>query len=347
MKRMLRAAGPEVTGNLASTRQSAVVFLDGVDQESDIASRRNCAAKWISIGDAHCLFANLSVQRGTLDEAALAWLCALTAFEVARRLSDEDDPHRVDVVAKLEACVEAFGSLDQRLERVEIKLYDQGELSAYYVPASTSSSCVPAIVCISREEETAGILLGRLLPLITGRNMAVLVVSYDDVSSHWLGPSEILLSCCLDHLSTLPEIDASRMAIYGDGLSAALATNFAATDRRVSAAICDGGLWSWTRTRSSIEWMTRTAETPDDGLSSTQRSRLARKLRCPILVVAGECSIVNASEAIKLEADCASASIELELLIPRTPEGAFENFMACDEAAFEWLERKFERAPAS
>lgn len=250
-------------------------------------------------------------------------------------------------MARLEACVEGFGSLDQRVERVEIKLYDQGELSAYYVPASTSSSCVPAIVCISREEETAGILLGRLLPLITGRNIAVLVVSYDDVSSHWLGPSEILLSGCLDHLSTLPEIDASRMAIYGEGLSAALATNFAATDRRVSAAICDGGLWSWTRTRSSIEWMTRAAESPDAGLSTTQRSRLARKLRCPILVVAGERSIFNASEAINLEADCAWASIDLELLMPRTPEGAFENFIACDQAIFEWLERKLDRPQAS
>ncbi|WP_439365995.1 alpha/beta hydrolase family protein [Bradyrhizobium sp. DASA03005] len=344
---MLRAAWPELTGNLTSTRQSAVVFLDGVDQESDIASRRNCAAKWTSIGDAHCLFANLSVQRGAHDEAAHAWLCALTAFEVARRLSDEDDPQRVDVVAKLEASVEGFGSLDQRVERVQITLYDHGELSAYYVPAGTSTSCVPAIVCISREEETAGILLGRLLPLITGRNMAVLVVSYDDVSSHWVGPSDILLSCCLDHLSTLPEIDASRMAIYGEGLSAALATNFAATDRRVSAAICDGGLWSWTRTRSSIEWMTRTAEPPGAGLSTTQRSRLARKLRCPILVVAGERSVFNASEAIKLEADCAWASIDLDLLMPQTAEGAFENFITCDEAVFEWLERKLDRAPAS
>lgn len=344
---MLRAAWPELTGNLASTRQSAVVFLDGVDQESDIASRRNCAAKWTSIGDAHCLFANLSVQRGAHDEAAHAWLCALTAFEVARRLSDGDDPQRVDVVAKLEASVEGFGSLDQRVERVDIALYDHGELSAYYVPASASSSCVPAIVCISREEETAGILLGRLLPLITGRNMAVLVISYDDVSNHWLGPSEILLSCCLDYLLTLPEIDGARIAVYGEGLSAALATNFAVADRRVSAAICDGGLWGWTRTRSSIEWMTRIDETPDEGLSSTQRSRLATRLKCPILVVAGERGIVNASEAIKLKADCAAASIDLELLMPPTPEGGFENFMACDEAVIKWLERKFERAQTS
>jgi len=344
---MLRAAWPELTANLACTRQSAAVLLDGFDEESETASRRNCAAKWISIGDAHCLFGNLNVEKGALDEAAQAWLCALTAFEVAKRVSDEDDPQKGEVLAKLQASVERFGSLGQKVERVELAPCDDGQLSAYYVPASASSSCLPAILCITQEGETAAMLLARLLPLAIGRNIAVLVVSYDDVSNHWLGPSEMLLSCCLDYLSARPEIDATRIAIYGEGLSAALATNFAVADRRVAAAICDGGLWSWTRIRASIEWMTRTADLPDEGLSSAQRSRLARRLRCPILVVAGERTIVGVSEAIKLEADCTAASIDLELLLPPTQEGGFENFVACDEGVFKWLERKFERASAS
>lgn len=344
---MLRAAWPELTGNLASTRQSAGVFLDGFDEKCETASRRNCAAKWIDIGDAHYLFGNLNIERGVFDEAAQAWLCALTAFQVARRLSDDDDPQRGEVLAKLEAGVERFGTLDQKVECVAIALCDEGKLSACYVPAGASSSCVPAVLCISREEETAAMLLARLLPLIVGRNMAVLVVSYDDVSNHWLGPSEMLLSCCLDYLSARPEIDATRIAVYGEGLSAAVATNFAVADRRVAAAICDGGLWSWTRIRASIEWMTRTADVPDEGLSSSQRSRLARRLKCPILVVAGERSIVSASEAIQLEADCTAADIDLELFLPPAPEGGFENFVACDEGVFKWLERKFERASAS
>lgn len=343
MKWMLRAAWPEVTGNLASTRRSAAVFLDVFDEEYETSSRRNCVAKWTNIGEAHCLFGNLNVERGAFDEAAEAWLCALTAFEVAKRLTDEDDPQRGDVLAKLEASVERFGSLDQKVECVEIALCDDSKLSAYYVPPGASYSCVPAVLCISREEETAAMLLARLLPLITGRNMAALVISYDDVSSHWLGPSEMLLSCCLDYLSARPEIDATGIAIYGEGLSAALATGSAVADRRVAAAICDGGLWSSTRVRASIEWMTRTSDVLDEGPSSAQRSRLARRLRCPILVVAGGRSIVSVSEAAKLQADCTAASIDLELLLPSTPEAAFENFVACDEGVFKWLERKFER----
>lgn len=344
---MLRTAWPELTRNLASTRQSAALFLDAFDEESEAASRRNCAEKWINIGDAHSLFGNLSVERGELDEAAQACLCALTAFEVARRLSDDDDPQRGQLLAKLEASVERFGSLGQKVERVEIALHDDGKLPARYVPAAASSSCAPVILCISREEETAAMLLARLLPLVADRRVAVLVVSYDDVSSLRLGPSEMLLSGCLDYLCTRPGIDATRIAIYGEGLSAALATNCAVADRRVAAAICDGGLWSWTRIRASIEWMTRTADLPDEGLSSAQRSRLARRLRCPVLVVAGERSLVGVSEAIKLEAECTATSTDLELLWPPTPEGGLENFVACDEGVFKWLERKFEHASAS
>lgn len=157
----------------------------------------------------------------------------------------------------------------------------------------------------------------------------------------------MLLSYCLDYLSAKPEIDATRIAVYGEGLSAPLATGIAVADRRVAAAICDGGLWSWIRVRASIDWMTRTSGVLDERACSAHRSRLARRLKCPILVLSGGRSIVSVSEAVKLEADCKAASIDLELLLPPTPEGVFEEFVACDDGVFKWLERKFERASAS
>lgn len=347
MNWMLRAGWPEVTGNLAYTRRSVATFLDGFDEEYQIASWRTCIAKWTSIGDAHYSLGGLNFERGAFEEAAEAWLCAITAFEVAKRLTDENDQQRGDVLAKLQASVERFVTLNQKVEHVEISLCDEDKLWAWYVPAGASNQCVPAILCICREEETAAQLLTRLLPLITGRDMAVLVVSYDDVSSHWLGPSEMLLSYCLDYLSAKPQIDATRIAIYGEGLSAPLATGIAVADRRVAAAICDGGLWRWTRVRASIDWMTRTSDVLNERVSSAHRLRLARRLKCPILVVAGGRSIASVSEAIKLEADCKTASIDLELLLPPKPERVFENFVACDDGVFKWLERKFERASAS
>ncbi|MVT55624.1 hypothetical protein GPL17_34925 [Bradyrhizobium yuanmingense] len=291
----------------------------------------------------------MNVEWGAFDAAAESWLCALTAFEVARRLVGADDPQTRDVLVKLGAGISNFGSLEQRVRRVEITSWDGRKLPAYYVSAGEPDLCSPAVICISREDETGAMLLGRLLPVIASRGMAALVVGYDDVSNGWHRQSDIL-SSCLDYLSAQQEVDASRIGIYGEGLSAALATDSALADRRIAAAVCDGGLWNWARTQASISWMTETSHLPDDHLASAHRARLARRLKCPILVVAGGRSIVSVPEGIKLESDCTAARIDLKLLVPRTASltiGEFENFAACDEDIFAWMEHKLAHASAS
>lgn len=339
---MLCAAWPEVTDNLESTRRSAALFLASFSGRYEATSRRHFVARWTNIGDAHCLFGDLNLERGAFDVAAESWLCALTAFEVARRLVDEEDPEAGDVLAKLEAGISHFGSLQDRVRRVEIASWDERKLPAYYVSPGRTDLRAPAVICISREDETGAMLLGRLLPVIATRGMTALVVTYDDVSTSRHGQSE-LLSACLDYLSARHEVDRSRIGVYGEGLSAALATDFALADRRIAAAVCDGGLWSWARTQASISWITGTSHLLDDPSASAHRSRLARRLKCPILVVAGGRSIVSVPEGIKLESDCTAARIDLKLFMPPlapTPVGEFENFGACDNDIFAWLEQK-------
>ncbi|MGY4281577.1 hypothetical protein ACVWXO_000797 [Bradyrhizobium sp. LM2.7] len=288
-------------------------------------------------------------QTGAFDAAAESWLCALSAFEVARRLVEEDDPQTGDVLAKLEAGISNFGSLEHRVRRVQIAPWDGCKLAAYYVSARRPGLCAPAVICISREDETGAMLLGRLLPVIGSRGMAALVVAHDDVSTSRHGQSDIL-SSCLDYLSARQEVDACRIGIYGEGLSAALATDCALADRRIAAAVCDGGLWNWARTQASISWMTGASHVSDDHLAAAHRSRLARRLKCPVLVVAGGRSIVSVPEGIKLESDCTAARIDLKLLPPRVssiPVDEFENFAACDEDIFAWLEQKLAHTSAS
>ncbi|WP_156436290.1 alpha/beta hydrolase family protein [Bradyrhizobium pachyrhizi] len=249
-------------------------------------------------------------------------------------------------MAKIEASIQRFGSLEQKVERVQIACSDQAELLAYYVPVAGREFCAPAVICISREDETAATLLGRLLPAVAGRGISVLVVSHDDVSNHWRGQSEMLLSSCLDYLLVRPEVDITRIGIYGDGLSAALATDFAVADRRVAAASCDGGLWNWARTLASVGWMTRAVDGLDENALASRRLRLIRQLKCPVLVVAGGRSIVSAAEAIKLQAACTEARIDLEVVMPRvarTAAGEIENFVTSDDSIFGWLEHKLTR----
>ncbi|MDA9513102.1 hypothetical protein XI04_08555 [Bradyrhizobium sp. CCBAU 11430] len=342
-------AWPHVTGDLASARKNASAFLDGLQGDRAQLARQHWGATWAGTGDAYCRLADLNINKKEYDEAAEAWLCALTAFEVARRLVADDDPRKADVSAKVEAGLQGIGlSFGHEVETVQIGCGDLGDFLAYYLPAGTPNSRAPAVICVSNEEEKGPTLLGRLLPVVIGRGMSVLVVSHENIAIHARGGSEIVLSHCFDHLSLRSDVDSSRIGIYGDGLSASLATDFAAYDRRIAAAVCDGGIWNWTRSLRSVRWMTST-DGADKDIVSVRRSRLAGLLNCPILVVAGGRGVVSVPEAIKLQAVCMAAHIDVDLVMPQLIRGGLgeevDNFVSSDDCIFRWLEQKL--APES
>lgn len=337
------AAWPQVEGDLSSARRRAAAFLDNLPVENDdrVIVRQDWIARWTKIGDDHCLLGDSNIECGAFDEATEAWLCALTAFEVARRLADEEHIRSADISAKVVISIQRLkSSLVREIEQVKITLCDQTELLAYYLPAGESDVPAPAILCMSMEKETGPTLLGRLLPAVIGRGMSVFVVSHDEVSHQSCGQSEALLSCCLDYLSVRPDVDPTRIGVFGEGLSAALATDLAASDRRVAAAVCDGGLWNWARTRAAINWITRGV---DGVIEHDAISAPRAQLTCPALVVAGGRGIVSLSEAIQLQADCMAAGADLDLAVPRivrSSESEIENFVTSDDSIFGWLEHK-------
>lgn len=342
---MLR--GPHIRGDLASTRRDAAVFLDNLEGIYGATGRQEWVERWTTIGDAHSLVGDLNIENEAFNQATEAWLCALTAFEVARRLLDEDDPQSGDVSARVERGIHKFRSLEQEVLPVQISCSDQADIPAYYLSAGQRDVRAPAVICISREEETGATLLGRLLPVLVGKGVSVLAVSHDHMANRWRGQANTMLSCCLDYLSVRSDVDGSRLGIYGEGLSAVLATDFAVADHRIAAAVCDAGLWNWARMMASVSWITTTADAMDEQIASARRSQLVRQLRCPVLVVAGGRGAVSESEAIKLQAECTAARINLQLTMPRmawTPVGEIENFVTSDDSVFGWLEHMLTRS---
>lgn len=223
-----------VRGDLASARQSASAFLESLPPADDCAQtiRQSWVDTWTRTGDAYCRIADLNLNKNEFDEAMEASLCALTAFEVARRLMPDDDPRSADVSTKVEAGLRRIGlSFAHEVESIPIACGDLAEVLAYYLPAGDPNSRTPAVICVSSEEEPGATLLGRLLPVVIGRGMSLLVVSHEDVANRARCECEIVISHCLDHLSVRADVDSSRIGVYGDGLSAALATDCAVYDR--------------------------------------------------------------------------------------------------------------------
>ncbi|UPJ79275.1 hypothetical protein IVB16_31570 [Bradyrhizobium sp. 183] len=339
---------PRVSEDLASTRRAVAAFLEDFDAPHSAACHSDWVVKWTKIGDAHILFGDANVQKGQIGDAEKAWLCALTAFELARRLAREEAAESEKVTAKIASAVRKIGSLDRRIERVQVECFDQSDILAYYLPAAGRSKA-PAVICISTEEETVTTLLGRILPVLTDRGISVLVVAHEDISN-FRSQSDMALSCCLDYLSARSDVDAARIGVYGDGLSAALATELVLSDRRVAAAVCDGGLWILARMLASIQWLTGTSDFPDDKVVSSRRSRMIRQFKCPVLVVASARGMVSLPETSKLLSQASAASIDLQLVMPRTMTARFgeiEDFVTFDERIFGWLEDKLVPESAS
>lgn len=334
-------SGPWAIDDLASTRRGAATFLETFDVPYSAACHREWGAKWTEIGDAHDLVGDVHLGMGELGNAEKSWLCALTAFEVARRMTREDAAECEKATAKIKAAVRKVGALDQKIECVPVKCYDQSEIMTYYLSAAGMSKA-PAVICISTEEESATTLLGRLLPVVVKRSISVLVVPRQDISNS-RGQSDMALSCCLDYLSVRSDVDAGRIGVYGDGLSAALASQFALLDRRVAAAVCDGGLWNLARMLASTQWMAGSADVLDEKVVSARRSRMIQQFKCPVLVVATSRGMVSLSEASNLLNHASAAPIDLQLVTPETIASRFEeieDFVTFDERIFGWLEHK-------
>ena len=344
---LVSSRGCDNAVDLASARRTAAVFIDNlpIADLGEARDRHYWVSNWIRTADSYYSLANLDVRSGAVERAREAWLCAMTGFEVAKRIVESGDPDHLRIVAKMQACVDEFGLHHARaVEQVRIGCCDEQELTACYLPHDGSAPRAPSIICISKKCESIGEFLGRLLPAAVGRGMSLLVVEGKDLADHPTSKSDSLLGCCVDYLSDRPDVDHGRIGVYGAGMAAAEATSLAASDRRIRAAVCDGGLWQFAWTRSSIDCMAGVAgELDDDEAMSARRMRLVRRMRCPILVVAGPREFVDLSEALSLHADCKAAGIDMSLVVSRTvetPLGGIENFLTADEFIFGWLERK-------
>jgi hypothetical protein len=332
--------------DLPSVRRNAAAFIDN-SLIADVYSEggwQPWVTTWTRIGDGYRFQADLMMASGALDQASEALLCALTAFELARQLLDQSSPARGEITSKIEACTQQFGQCRRRpAEWIRIGCSDHWGVSAFFLPADGPERSAPSVICISEDDEAIEALVGKLLPGLADRGVSILVVSGADISSHPVFERDLLLGFCLDYLVGRADVDSERVAVYGEKFAAVHATNFAASNHRIAAAVCDGGVWRSTRMQGSIEWMAGAERTTDDASATSYRLQAMRRLKCPILVTAGERGLVSVPEAIRLQADCMAAGIDLDVVIPRTIEtarGAIENFITTYDFVFGWLERK-------
>ena len=333
-----RASLSDASANLARLRKSAGAFLEELSTSAS-REKEHWILKWMTVGDQYRALAELAVKNNRPDTAGEFWLCALTAFEVARQLADPENSSSGVLADRIEGSLGSLRSCaPDRVERVEIEFFEREHFAGYFLRAARREQPAPAVIFISDEESSAGSIVGRLLPAVNDRNLSVLVVSGDDASKHRLFKPEAFLASWLDYLEGRADVDAGRIAVSGERMAAGYAGRIAASDRRIKAAVCDGGLWASLQHRANVGWMTGIWNTAGDR-TRTSNLELVRRMRCPVLIVAGGRALFDRQSALELQADCKLAGLDCSVAIPQAP-GEIENFITKDDVVLDWLEEK-------
>jgi hypothetical protein len=305
------------------------------------AHRHLWLSDWLRIADDYRAFAETAREKGSVQIAKEAWLCSLTSFEVARNLSCPGDIESADLEDKVDLSLKGFeDDAGPAIERVKIDCVDEAELTGFFLPALSHEPSAPAVICVSDEESTLGSMMSRLLPASLRRNMSLLLVGAGNSSVRRALKPGHMLQCWLDYLAARPDVDPRRIAIYGEGAGAVNASRLAFSDRRIAAAVSDGGLLTPIMRQASLRWMT--GQAAHDG-ASTGSLLPSRRIPCPLLVVVGSRSMVWEQDALELQANYRQAGADCTVVVPNRiphPLGEVENFVAVDDFIFGWLDSK-------
>ncbi|KYG23882.1 hypothetical protein SE92_29590 [Bradyrhizobium sp. AT1] len=327
--------------NLARLRHRASEFFDSLSVADLVRerSRHLWVSDWLRVADDYRISAESAHRDESAPIALDAWLCSLTALEVARSLSSPGDLADADLSDRLDIGLKGLESeVGPAIQHVKIDGLDQGPLTGLFRPAFRQERS-PAVICIADEGVTLGAMMSRLSPAICHRNMSLLLVHAGNASIRRPFKAEHMLACWLDYLAARPDVDTRRIAVYGEGAGASHASRLAMSDRRIAAAVCDGGIAApimrraWLRARRGVAQ----AATPPDWLQPS------RRIPCPLLVVVGSRSMVWEEDALALQAGYRQAGADCSTVVPTCiphPLGEVENFIAVDNFILEWLDNK-------
>lgn len=330
--------------NLAHLRDRASQFFESLSVAELVREthRHLWISDWLRLADDYRALAESARDAGSAEIAREAWLCSLTALEVVRTLSCPGDVENADLADEVGIGLRGFeAEAGLAIERVKIDFFDQGALAGFFLPALRRGPTAPAVICVSDGDVNLGSMMSRLLPASLCGTMSLLLVNAGNSTVHRSFRPEHRLQCWLDYLEARPDVDSRRIAIYGEGAGAGHASRLAFSDRRIAAAVCDGGV-STPVMRRALRRMTSFGPAVPEGASAGSLLP-SRRLPCPLLMVVGTRSMIWEQDALDLQAGYRESGADCSVVVPNNvphPLGEVENFIAIDNFVLEWLDSK-------
>lgn len=307
----------------------------------------NWYREWKTTADVSHERGNAALIRGNVLTAQSNWLRAINYYQAAAYPFDAADNRQQAAVARMRSCAHHY--LEHRTpagEVVEIPWLDGYPLQGYFLPASAHAGPAPVVVCIGEPGSRKEQHLYKTASYASDRGMSMLAVDlwgsatgaqFDKVVGR--ADLETAIGHVVDYLLTRDDVDERRIAILGDGSGSSFVARGVALDRRLAAAVCDGGIWDL-QERAFL--MSRVASL-DCGLTAmSRRSSIARYIKCPVLVTLGEHGWLEKDRVTLLFEQVKASHRDIELKIfagseTAAAQGHADNPTLANEYIFDWI----------
>ncbi len=299
--------------------------------------------EWKRIADVNAARGDAALCEGNVLTARSNWLRAIGYYQTAAFLLDSADGERHAAITSMRRCAVSFlAHRDPPGEVVSIPWPSAYPLEAYFLPPRSGSGRVPVVICIGEPGQRKEEYLYKMARHADERRMALLAVdlhgaqagdAFDDIVGR--SDLETAIGHVMDYVVQRDDIDERRVAILADGGGSSFVARGIAFDDRFAAAVCDGGIWDL-HERSFLH------DRFGDTGTALPLSRVARNIRCPVLIPAGERGWLKAERVRELYEGLHAGRRDVTLKIFKAEEtaampGHADNPTLANEYIFDWI----------
>jgi dienelactone hydrolase len=308
--------------------------------------------EWKKLADTCKSRGDRAFQQGNTNTAQGNWLRASNYYRTAEQFLKIDDRRRGHILERMQICSHLYLSrLVPKGEIIQIPGPDGSLMHGYFLRAPGSAPQTPVVICIGGPDHLKEEHLYKMPRHAHARKLSLLVVDLPGQGVCRRGDNvpgsndiETSISCWVDYLASRSDVDVERIAIFGDSLGASFASRAAGLDHRLSAAVCDGGIWDLHERAFLLKRIPagNNQESIEDQVSKLWGHSIAKRIRCPILVTLGECDWLETNYAAEFYGYLKEAGIDISLKIFLAAETAashaqIDNPTIGNEFIFDWI----------
>jgi dienelactone hydrolase len=314
----------------------------------DFSDDKSWYTEWKKTADASSKRAGDALRNGHVLTARSNWLRAIGYYQAAASPLDPADQNRRAVVESMRECANRYlGHTTPRGEVVSIPWPGGGyPLEGYFLPAASGSVSAPAIICIGEPGQRKEEYLFKVARYASERGIALLAVDlfgsepeqrFEEAAGR--SDLEMTIGHIMDYLVTRDDIQEHRVAILADGWGSSFVARGIAFDGRFAAAVCDGGIWDL-HERAFLR--NRLGPRGADGIGRDRLSRVARNIKCPVLISTGERGWLKAERVRELYDELQAEGRDVTLKIftceeTAVAQGHVDNPTLANEFIFDWI----------